>query len=199
MPTTDYNQTKVNQPHLLEADTFNPQINDSEHEEANQLAETSTNDESWLLANKFRVAAVGAYLGAVALTYNQLGEVKDQVFESAHWTVPAIVASETIAQAGLAAMVVATGSKVGNPITFKKRIQGFRGKLTNSNMFRTGAYLNLAGAAGTSAVIASEAVAELPQSAWPAALGVAGLSTALSLPFYKVARAKRAEGLGGQE
>ena len=198
MSTSRINQIEIVHPSAeVVEDGLSAGINPLLEGDVNVDTQVVSIDKSWLERNKKRIF-IGGYLGAVALTLNELGPLKDQVAESAHWTVPAIIASETIATTGLAAMVAATGSKVGNPFTFRQRIKGFQGKLTNSSMFRAGAYMNLAGAAGTSAVIAGESISDFPVSAWPASLGVAGLSTALSLPFYKIARDKRKQEAGVQ-
>lgn len=154
--------------------------------------------ENWLRRHKSKLG-VAAFIGAAALTFNELGPIKDQIEESAQWTVPALITSESIATAGLAAMVASTGNKIGNPLTFRKRIKEFTGKLSNSSLYRSGAYMNLAGAVSTSAIVAAETVNELPVNAWPLGLGVAGLSTALSLPFYRLARSKRTEANSEEE
>ncbi len=148
-------------------------------------------NENWLTRNKNKLG-VATFIGLAALTLAELGEVKNDIAESAHWTVPAIAGAETVATAGLAAMIASTGNKIGNPLSIRKRLTELhlKNKLSNSRTFRIGAYLNLAGATGTGGVIATETVASFPVSAWPASLGVAGLSVALSAPFYRIARSK---------
>ncbi|HET9850203.1 MAG TPA: hypothetical protein VFP35_01080 [Candidatus Saccharimonadales bacterium] len=129
-----------------------------------------------------------AFVGAAALTFNELGPIKHDLEETARWTVPAIASSESVATAGLAAMIASTGNKIGNPLTLRKRLNQLKDRLGGSSLYRIGAYLNLAGAAGTSSVITAETLKDFPPTVWPLALGVAGLSTALSLPFFRIAR-----------
>lgn len=144
-------------------------------------------DESWVSKHK-KYLLTAAFAGAAALSLTEFNTVLHDVEQNAEWLGSAIGTTEAVAWSGAGMMLVSTGNKLGNPLTVKKRLNEIKDKLSASRLYRSGAYLSLGGAIGTSSLIIAETVRELPVSSWPLALGTAAVSTAVALPSAKIAR-----------
>lgn len=115
-----------------------------------------------------------------------LGHVVSAIERDAAWAGSGVAASETLAWAGIAVMLVTTGSRLGNPATAKARLKVVMHEVKLDRRFRFGWIVNVIGAVGTSGIIVAVAVVSLPVRAWPlATVGVVCSLAASGLPFYR--------------
>ncbi|MEO8105023.1 MAG: hypothetical protein ABI602_01670 [Candidatus Saccharibacteria bacterium] len=101
--------------------------------------------------------------------------------------------TEGAAWAGAGLMLLSAGSKIGNPLTVKKRLEAVRTELEDNQLYKTGWALGALGAVGTSSVIAVGAVSVLPESSWPLAFAASATSLVVSTIPFKPAKTNRAE------
>ncbi len=135
--------------------------------------------ENWLKRHS-KALVVGSVVVAGALSFSHLNKTLDAVGHDAKWAGPAIVGTEILAWGGAGVMLASAGSKLGNPLTVKKRLSQIITDMEHNKVFNTGVSLNVLGAIGTSAVIMSGAITSMPLSSWPLAVEAAGASLALS-------------------
>ena len=151
----------------------------------------SVEDASWLYRHRLALGIAGiAIAGALSIT--QFDKTVGDIENSAHWAVPALLATETAAWGGAALMLLSAGKKLGNPLTVKKRLTQIASELEDNTPYKTGFAINVSGAAGTSIVIAAGALTSLPATSWPLAAGAAGASLAFSALPLKNAGKKNA-------
>lgn len=147
--------------------------------DSNTLPSIDVNNPSWLKRNRLTLGIAGiAIAGALSIT--QFDKTVTDIEKAAHWAIPSLVVSESFAWGGAALMLLSAGNKIGNPFTVKKRLTDIASKLEDNSLLKKGFTLNVAGAAGTSAVIAAGALTSLPATSWPLAAGAATASLAFS-------------------
>jgi|GEM_PF-660434 len=139
----------------------------------------------WVRRRKLAVTA-----GALALTSTvatattaDFEQVVENVKESAPWIVPVVAASEVSFIAGGAAMLAATGAKVGSVIKARKQIAELNETLPDkaqdealwdNKLFKAGFIANAAGAIGSTAGLTVGVVESMPPQSW-GVLGFAAL------------------------
>lgn len=165
---------------------LNTELTKTNASDASEITEAVTS-ESILRKHKDAILTA-AFIGAVALSMTEFDAVKNDIVQNAEWIGPAIGATEAVAWSGAGMMLVSTGNKLGNPFTVRKRLNAIKDKLSASTLYRAGSYTCLTGALGTSGLITAETFKDLPPSSWPLALGTAAVSTAMAVPFVKIAR-----------
>lgn len=166
--------------------------------ELGQQADTDTSEPStarrWLVRGAYGALAVG---GAVTLALSPWDKLEHDVESAAPWVGGGIVATEALWIGGAAIALGASGQKIGNPFTIKKRFGEVKESLKSSRVVETGVTVNTAGALGTAGFIMAGAVAALPVETWPGAVGIAALdmasTVALRAPIYQALHKDKAE------
>jgi len=142
--------------------------------------------------------ALFALGGAVTLAENPLGDLKNDVVESAPWALTAGIATEVMWVGGAALMLTGAGIKIGDPRKIHSRAKavglwsGTNESISSSMTYKTGLRINTIGAVSLAGVIAGGAITALPPETWPGALGFAAMdiagTAALRAPLYKGVR-----------
>lgn len=121
--------------------------------------------------------ALGAAAASATLTFamNPMEEVQTEVIDAAPVVGVGIVASEAMFVGGLVMMASSVGGKVGkNPLKLRERLPEICEKANESKMFKSGFWVNAAGAVGSAAVISVGVVTHMP----PESYGVLGFAAA---------------------
>ena len=131
--------------------------------------------------------AIGVFLasGLMLLSHPQdLNKTKNAIEDNAKAAYVIFPITEGAAWLGAGIMLASAGRKIGNPLTIKKRLTEVKTELSDNTAYRAGWTLGAIGAVGTSATVAIGAVTTMPESTWPAALGVSVMSIGFStIPF----------------
>jgi drug/metabolite transporter (DMT)-like permease len=141
-----------------------------------------------------RLLVSAAFLVAGVLFVSNPAEMSktvSQIERELHIAYEVFPLTEGCAWAGAIVMMASAGTRVGNPLTVKKRLTRIKSDLSDNTMFRVGWALGALGAIGTSATISIGSVMTLPASSWPLAFGVAVASLLFStIPFKPNGRKK---------
>ena len=112
--------------------------------------------------------ALGA--AAVSLTatiaYNPLGEVTENLVEATPWVAGGLAASEGMFVGGLAMMGAAVGTSVRNPLKLRNQLSEICQKANDSLLFKSGFWVNTAGAVGSAAIIAGGILIKMPPESY---------------------------------
>lgn len=157
------------------------------------------NTQNWLKRN-FVKLSLGAFVvgTAVSIATNPLGELKEDIGNTAPWAIGGLVASEALWIGGAALMASSAGKKVGNPLTMHSRWNNISESIVESKGFRTGLLINTVGAIGTAGVVVAGAASALPVEAMPGAIGLAAADIASTIAvrsgvYSSIKSAKKAE------
>lgn len=119
-------------------------------------------------------------LGAAAVSFaltvvaNPFEQTKDEVIDAAPWVGGGLFLSEAMWIGGAAMMLTSVGDKVKNPLKIRKKLPELAKKANSSKLFKSGFYINTAGAVGSATVISAGVVDKLPFHSW----GLLGLAVA---------------------
>lgn len=143
-------------------------------------AKTQSDDRSWL-QRRWHVAkeftgrhkgkmVMGAVAVSAALTFanNPYEEVIDQALEAAPWVLSGVVVSEAAFVAGGIMMAGSVGNKIGNPLKIKEKIPEIAKQANDSLLFKSGFWVNTAGAVGTGVFLSAAIVGKMPPEAYGA-------------------------------
>ncbi len=153
---------------------------------------------SWLRKNYTNLLLGGLALGGLA--YQVASPDKHIVSEIKQdaWVGPAWLCTEAFWLGGAAMMATAVGTRVGNPLTLKKRFQEFKDEANQSALYRSGLVINTTGAVALGGVLVAGTL-NLPESLWPTGLALvaadAASTVAIRAPLYAsmAKTAKKAE------
>lgn len=168
-------------------------------EAAVQVNQGQPQTPNWLKRN-FVKLSLGAFVAgtAVSIATNPLGELKEDIGETAPWAIGGLFATEALWIGGAALMASSAGKKVGNPLSMHSRWDEISGSIVESKGFRAGLLVNTAGAIGTAGVVIAGAATALPAEAMPGAFGLAAADIASTIAirsgvYSSIKRAKKAE------
>lgn len=171
----------------LGADTF--EYADETFEEPARMRQIWERVKGFAGRNKGKLA-LGAFALSTALTFtsHSYHQVEHDLVEALPWVGGGVATSETAFIVGAGMMGAAVGRKVGNPLTVKERIPEIAERANDSLLFKSGFWVNTAGAVGTAAIVSAGVIAKLPPESYgvlPIAFADMGLTATVRVAMLK--------------
>jgi hypothetical protein len=155
----------------------------------------------WLRRNQLKIA-IGSYAVSLSIGFmSNPAHIEEKVLNFGPWAGGVYAASEIVWAGGMALGLSGAGSKIGNPLTLKKRWDEIKDKASDNKTIRSGMVISGIGGLGIEAAIVTGAVAaKMPSETW-AVLGpdvLLGVGSTIwprkiALDRMKANRLKRAE------
>lgn len=149
--------------------------------------------QSFMRRHAAKLLLSGAIVGGAYMAYPHVDESIDSIKENAAWTIPAIVSTEVLWNAGAATMIVAAGAKVGNPLKIRSKLKEVKNEVIENTTFRVGRAVNMAGEIGTASLVTVGTIATLPKETWPITFATLGALAAPSITVWRATRREAAE------